>query len=66
MMKTAEHVYTMSESKAELLKHYFESEKDRISSLGEVPDPFGGDLDTYRHCRDSLLVLIKNLKEQVK
>ena len=35
---------------------------EKIKTL-DVSDPFGGDLDTYRQCRDELTVKIKGLTD---
>ena len=37
---------------------------DKILMIGEVPDPYGGDLDRYRACADSLANLIEKQWKQ--
>lgn len=37
-------------------------DSEKISVLGdEIPDPFGGDLKAYKHCRDKIEEAVKNL-----
>ena len=33
---------------------------------GEIPDPFGGDLATYRVCRDRLAQLVGKVLEKIR
>ena len=39
---------------------------DKICVLGEIRDPFGGDLQAYRACRDQLAAAIAGLIQRVK
>lgn len=62
-----EAVYAMSQAHANMLKESYPDSADKISVLAEgIPDPFGGDLETYRYCRDTILKAVKNIIEQVK
>ena len=60
-------IYTMSQSHAEVLKNAFPDARSKINVLGSgIPDPYGGNIEVYRSCRDSILAALKNIKEQVK
>lgn len=65
MIKSADFVLTMSAShKKALMMDFGNSEKIKtlsefVGEGGDVPDPFGGSIDMYRHCRDSLKTLIE-------
>ncbi len=59
---------TMTNSHAEVLKSSLPQYAGIISTLteevgesGEIPDPFGGDLEEYRLCRDRIKELIEKL-----
>jgi len=67
MIDTSAAVYTMSASHAEMLKKTFPDIAGKIKVLGNgIPDPYGGDIEVYRSCRDSILAALKNIYEQVK
>lgn len=67
MISGCDKVYTMTASHTSLLRSLFQNDKEKISVLGGgIPDPFGGDIEVYRGCRDSILAAIKNIIEQVK
>ena len=38
---------------------------DKLRSIGEIPDPYGGDLDVYRQCRDTLQQAVTALLSQL-
>ena len=55
----ADKIYCMSPSHLSFLEMYC---KDKLSLLGDgIADPFGGDLDTYRKCRDQITAQIDRL-----
>ena len=62
MLKEFDLVLTMSESHKNAIVSAFPEYKDKTFTLpeyagesgGEIPDPFGGDIETYRKCRDSI------------
>lgn len=67
MIHSSTAVYTMSPDAAELLKNAFPEDTEKISFLGKgIPDPFGGDIEIYRKCRDSILDAVKNIADKVK
>lgn len=67
MISGCDKIYTMTASHASLLRSLFQNDEEKISVLGGgIPDPFGGDIEVYRLCRDSILAAIKNIIEQVK
>ncbi len=66
MMKNANLVLTMTTSHAQMLSATFPEFKEKIQTLanwaksdGDISDPFGGDLDTYRQCRDEITRMIQ-------
>ena len=71
MIKSADFVLTMSAShKKALMMDFGNSEKIKtlsefVGEGGDVPDPFGGSIDMYRHCRDSLKTLIEKAVEKL-
>lgn len=62
MLEEFDLVLTMSESHKNAIVSAFPEYKDKTFTLpeyagesgGEIPDPFGGDVETYRKCRDSI------------
>lgn len=59
-------VYTMSPGHKSMLEAAFPAIKGKVFILGVgISDPYGGDLETYRHCRDqienALNVILKEL-----
>ena len=38
---------------------------EKLRSIGEIPDPYGGDLDVYRQCRDTLQQAVTALLAQL-
>jgi len=55
----SDYVICMSSSHARALAPYVAAQK-LVVPPGGVPDPFGGDLETYRRTRDSLLSFLKS------
>lgn len=45
--------YCMSQSHADLLKFYFGVDDEKLSVMG-VSDPYGGNEEIYRRCRDEI------------
>ena len=39
--------------------------KDRILTMGDIPDPFGGDMDDYRLCACRVREMLDRLKERL-
>lgn len=72
IIKSADLILTMTESIANILKSQYKNLKiyalNRYVSLeGEIPDPYGGNLDVYQYTFDnikhSVELLIKKIKE---
>lgn len=62
MIDGSEAVYTMTKPHAAMLKKAFPDAAGKINVLGGgIPDPYGGDIEVYRSCRDSILAAIKNI-----
>lgn len=66
MIENAKLILTMTTSHARMLSAAFPEFKEKIQTLanwakgdGDVSDPFGGDLDTYRQCRDEITQMIQ-------
>lgn len=64
-------ILTMTAVHAELLRGMFPQFAEIVSTLGAaaeedggIPDPFGGDLNDYRICRDEIKRLIEKLWEK--
>lgn len=58
----ADKIYCMSPSHKTVLDMYTNPQKVEMLS-GGIPDPFGGDLEIYRKCRDSIIAAIDALIE---
>ncbi len=59
----AEHIYTMTDGHAMLLREAFPSLKDKITVLGKgIPDPFGCDEETYLKCAEEIKKYVSELK----
>ena len=62
-IKSADHIYTMTEGHAMILKEAFPEAKDKISVLGSgICDPFGSDEETYEKCADEIYKYVSELK----
>lgn len=67
MIAESEAVYCMSEGHRRMLLSIFPKELEKIRVLGEgVPDPFGGDLEVYRRCRDAMVETLKKMAKRMK
>jgi protein-tyrosine phosphatase len=57
----------MTESHAQMLKILFPDAADKIKVVGVgIDDPFGGNIDVYRKCRDQILDALKNIKQDLE
>lgn len=78
VLSEADLVLTMTESHKQAIVHYFGDDfelktqplLDYIGIGGDVPDPYGGDIEVYRACRDRIneaieLLYAKETKEDV-
>ncbi len=72
MLAEADLVLTMTKAHRDYLTRIY-GENERIFSLyeflgqdGDVLDPFGGDTDTYRACRDELWQLMEMLVDRLE
>lgn len=55
----------MTKSHAEILKLYGISE-EKITVLGNgIPDPFSGNIDIYRKCRDAIILATEDLLSNI-
>jgi protein-tyrosine phosphatase len=55
----------MSPSHRAALEAAFPQAAGRIRLLGGgIPDPYGGDIETYRRCRDDILAALKKIAEE--
>ena len=65
MIADCDAVYAMTGSHAAMLKKAFPEFAEKISVLGDgIPDPYGGDIEVYRSCRDNILEALKKLKNR--
>ena len=55
-----EKFYCMSQSHAKMLTQFFLVSPEKIAVLG-VSDPYGGDINVYRHCRDEIVNSVKEI-----
>lgn len=58
MLLSADRIYCMSESHRQVLLSYGIDGTSMSVLGGGIPDPFGGDLSTYRGCRDAIIQAI--------
>jgi protein-tyrosine-phosphatase len=55
-------IYAMTPSIYDFLKENFPDDTDKIFLLGDgIPDPWGGDLQEYRTCRDKISAALGEL-----
>ena len=60
LLGQADAIYTMSPSHAAMLAARAPACAGRIHVLGGgIPDPYGGNIDVYRRCRDTLLAALR-------
>ena len=55
-----EKFYCMSQSHAKMLMQFFLVQPEKIAVLG-ISDPYGGDIEVYRHCRDEIVNSVKEI-----
>lgn len=61
-IKQADHVYTMTEGHAVILREAFPEAADKISVLGKgISDPFGADIATYEKCAEEISGYVEKL-----
>lgn len=58
-----EKFYCMSQSHAKMLCDFFMIPSEKIFVLG-VSDPYGGNLDVYKHCRNEIINSVKEIIKQ--
>lgn len=59
-LKKYDKFYCMSQSHADILKTYFSIDEGKLNVMG-VSDPYGGDEEIYRICRDEIYNSIKEI-----
>ena len=71
-LEDADIVLTMTKNQKELLINSAPQYKDKIKSLGEyssrgdIADPYGCDLETYKNCALQVKEAVQNLYERIK
>lgn len=55
-----EKFYCMSQSHGEMLSHFFLVPPEKIVVLG-VSDPYGGNINVYKHCRNEIVSSVKEI-----
>ena len=58
-----EKFYCMSQSHAKMLMQFFLVQPEKIAVLG-ISDPYGGDIEVYRHCRDEIVNSVKEILKE--
>lgn len=74
VLSEADLVLTMTEAHKQAIVYYFGDDfelktqplLDYVGLGGDVPDPYGGDLNAYRHCRDTLKAAVELLYTKEK
>ena len=64
MVKRAHKIYPLADSHFKVLKQYFK-DKDGIENSLDISDPFGGDEETYRKCREEIEEKIDEIFEEI-
>ena len=59
----ADLIVPLTESLGAVIADRYPQVKDRILLMGNVPDPYGGDIDDYRQCADRVGEMLSRLKE---
>lgn len=62
-LKKYDRFYCMSQSHADILKTYFGIDDKNLNVMG-VSDPYGGDEEIYRMCRDEIYNYIEEIIEK--
>jgi len=65
MCGDADLIAVMSEGHAAILREQYHVPEEKIRILG-IPDPFGGDMETYRTARNSLIIAIQKLLSDIQ
>lgn len=62
LVDESDQIYCMSDSHAKTLKGLFPEAEAKIKVLGGgIEDPFGGDINVYRACRDQILAALNDI-----
>ncbi|CDZ23277.1 hypothetical protein CCDG5_0133 [[Clostridium] cellulosi] len=62
LIEESDEIYCMSDSHAKALIGLFPEAEDKIRVLGGgIEDPFGGDINVYRACRDQILAALNDI-----
>ena len=56
------HFYCMSDTHSRILKDYFSVDAEDITTLN-ISDPYGGDIEVYRQCREQIYEEVKKIVE---
>lgn len=67
-IQEADAVFTMTKSQSISLKAQYPNAADKISSLSQedLPDPFGGSLETYQMTLEKLRPMLEDLLEKIQ
>lgn len=63
LVKTADLIIPMTESHRAVIARMFGCEK--LAPAAGISDPFGGDIEIYRRCRDQLLEMCEKLADTI-
>ena len=70
LLEKSDLILTMTEGHKMLLSEYAGDKTYTLSEYegeeGDIPDPFGGDVEEYEECAERLNVLLKKLAEKLK
>lgn len=60
-------IYCMSQNHVKMLKSIYPDASEKIRLFGNgIVDPFGGDIDVYRNCREQIIAEIKHMLKNRK
>ena len=61
----ADLIVPLTEAHGSIIAARYPEAKDRILLMGDIPDPYGGDLDDYRQCAMRIRRMLDELKERL-
>lgn len=68
IIDNADYIFTMTGFHKTMIESFLDIKKGNVFTLSDsdVADPYGGDLDVYRNCRDELICLIDGIIDKLK
>lgn len=66
LIAEADAIYAMSPAHVNLVAELYPECHDKVDTLGDISDPYGGSLETYRLCRDEIIRCLEPILQKIQ